>query len=360
MAKNYYEILRLPPSASEAQIRTQLQAELHHLENLARIPNRRSEAAARRETLEQIQKTLLNPAARGYYDASLNTSNISTVASPEAPTWGGQTWVADSSLGVSGQASTAAAQEHTPHYTTSVRFATGIGAASTIEKPDGGTPTPAEPSKVVVEKKGTAAMPQTVPQTDSGTKVTARPVDPLPSHPLEATQRQGSFIAKAAILLVVTALAIAASYFWRHSPAVQQVPEGINRAGDEQGIRITLAEWIESFKQKDVSAQADCYAPEVEVYFRKRNVSRAFIAEDKARAFATFAEIRKFEINDIKVSFESSEQATATFNKTWDTIKTSGKPFAGSELERLDLTFVEGKWRIKREEELTIYYVVTH
>jgi len=142
------------------------------------------------------------------------------------------------------------------------------------------------------------------------------------------------------------------------SPSTVNPPQATSDGG-EQGIRLMLAEWIESFKQKDVSVQADCYAPDVDVYYRKHNVSRAFVAENKERAFAAIAQIRNFEINDIKLSFESPSQATVTFNKTWDTTLTSGKPYAGSELERLGLTLVDGKWRIKREEELTIYYV-TH
>jgi len=122
-------------------------------------------------------------------------------------------------------------------------------------------------------------------------------------------------------------------------------------------ITSLLNDWVDSFKQKDVARQVACYALQVDIYYRKHNVSRAFVEADKSRAIARLAEIRKFELSNVNVSLDSAEAATVTFDKSWDTTLTSGRRFAGSEMERLGLAFVDGRWKIRSEEEVQIYHV---
>jgi len=122
-------------------------------------------------------------------------------------------------------------------------------------------------------------------------------------------------------------------------------------------ITSLLNDWVDSFKQKDVARQVACYALQVDIYYRKHNVSRAFVEADKSRAIARLAEIRKFELSNVNVSLDSAEAATVTFDKSWDTTLTSGRRFAGSEMERLRLALVDGRWKIRSEEEVQIYHV---
>jgi hypothetical protein len=125
----------------------------------------------------------------------------------------------------------------------------------------------------------------------------------------------------------------------------------------EQGINSLLDDWVQSFRQKDVTKQVECYAPQLDVYFRQHNLTRAFVETDKSWAFGRIAEIRKFEISNVQIYLDATNEATVTLNKTWDTTLTSGRPFAGSEVERLRLTLIDGRWKIKSEEEVAIYSV---
>jgi hypothetical protein len=130
-----------------------------------------------------------------------------------------------------------------------------------------------------------------------------------------------------------------------------------NEPTPEQRINSLLDDWVQSFRQKDVAKQVECYAPQVDIYYRQHNVSRAFIEADKSRAFAALAGIQKFELSNVGVYLDSAGAATVTFDKSWDTTLTSGRRFAGSEMERLSLALVDGHWKIKSEEELRIYNV---
>jgi hypothetical protein len=130
-----------------------------------------------------------------------------------------------------------------------------------------------------------------------------------------------------------------------------------NEPTPEQRISSLLDDWVQSFRQKDVAKQVECYAPQVDTYYRQHNVSRAFIEADKSRAFAALAGIQELELSNVGVYLDSADAATVTFDKSWDTTLTSGRRFAGSEMERLRLALVDGHWKIKSEEELRIYNV---
>ena len=140
-----------------------------------------------------------------------------------------------------------------------------------------------------------------------------------------------------------------------------QVPaasDSVAPADAEQQIRSLLDQWVVSFKEKDLQRQVDCYAPQLDIYYRKQNVQQAYIQDNKSHAFSAIAEIRKFEISHVNVSLDGPQSGTVTFDKTWDTSLISGKRFAGSEMERLKVTMIDGSWRIASEEEVKIYYVV--
>jgi hypothetical protein len=127
----------------------------------------------------------------------------------------------------------------------------------------------------------------------------------------------------------------------------------------EEAVRSLLNQWVDSFKQKDLLRQVDCYAPQVDTYYRKHNVSQAFVQDNKSRAFSAISEIRQFELSNISITFDSPSDGSITFDKSWDTTLSSGKRYAGSEMERLRVALIDGSWRIKREEELKLYNV-TH
>jgi hypothetical protein len=128
----------------------------------------------------------------------------------------------------------------------------------------------------------------------------------------------------------------------------------------ELGIRSLLSTWTESFKEKDLARQVDCYAPVMETYFLRHNVSRDFVKSDKSRTFSTIKEVCIFEISDIKIEFASSSNASVKFRKKWDTSLASGKRFSGEEIEQLQLANLDGGWKIVSEKEIQIVKVEGH
>ena len=81
----------------------------------------------------------------------------------------------------------------------------------------------------------------------------------------------------------------------------------------ELGIRNLLSAWTESFKEKDLARQVDCYAPVLETYFLQHNVSRDVVQSNKSKAFAAIKDVRAFKISDINIAFTSSATATVKF-----------------------------------------------
>jgi hypothetical protein len=144
--------------------------------------------------------------------------------------------------------------------------------------------------------------------------------------------------------------------------------EGAPALDAERSIRQALDNWVQSFRNKDARAQADCYAPVVETYFRWHNVPREQLAHDKEKSFAAIGEIRKYEISEIQVSVQPAiggpdsttnySRADAIFQKEWDTSTVAGKIFAGREIEKLTFVGSPEGWKIVGEQELKILQVV--
>ena len=126
----------------------------------------------------------------------------------------------------------------------------------------------------------------------------------------------------------------------------------------EQATQQLLNQWVMSFKEKDLTKQVNCYAPQVGTYNLRHDVSRALIEDNKSHAFAAIKDIRTFDLTNIKMVLDSPTQMTVTFDKTWDTTLVSGKRYAGSERERLEIMVVNGEWLIQSEIEEKIYYVI--
>jgi hypothetical protein len=135
----------------------------------------------------------------------------------------------------------------------------------------------------------------------------------------------------------------------------------------ETSVRNAVAAWVSAFSSKNPTLTAECYAPLVETYFLKHNLSRAQIEAYLASAFAQTVDMRKYEVRDVQVTFLPSEQksansivysrAIATFHKEWETKESDGKTFQGEEIEQLTLTSSPQGWKIVREEEKKIIRV---
>jgi hypothetical protein len=104
-----------------------------------------------------------------------------------------------------------------------------------------------------------------------------------------------------------------------------------------------------------VGGQADLYAPRVERFFTKRNVSRDAVRQEKARMMQAYPEVNKYEISDVEVESNTGNEAVVSFRKEWD--MNGNRRFSGAERQRLRLRRIDGDWKIVGEEETKIYWV---
>jgi ketosteroid isomerase-like protein len=137
----------------------------------------------------------------------------------------------------------------------------------------------------------------------------------------------------------------------------------------DASVRDAVGAWVLAFRSKDLTALADSYAPLVEIYFRRTNVSHEEVRQYIESTFAKMVDIRKYEVNDLRVGMVPGDnssnginysRATATFRKTWDTLESDGKSFSGEEIEQLTFTSSPQGWKIIREEELKIIRASRH
>lgn len=140
-----------------------------------------------------------------------------------------------------------------------------------------------------------------------------------------------------------------------------QVPSDSTSSTDKSAntkIREVLDAWVASFRARDASRHASCYAAVVERYFLKTNVTRDQIERDKQAAFLRIASIRRYEITDVVIAAQLPDRYSATFRKSWDTPSANGIPFSGEEIQKLVFGKFDDGWKIVSEEEVQILDVV--
>lgn len=208
---------------------------------------------------------------------------------------------------------------------------------------------------------------------ESGIAAVAVAADCLPTKPqvgqpsivATAADRQGKpysgstlalGIGGAAVVAVAIVLAVLNYSRTQPQPSTVQSQQPVGPA-EEEAIARTLNSWVESFRMKDSAVHVGCYAPVVETYFRKHNVINAQLSSDKLKAFSDIAEVRKYEIRDIRFTRAEDGRVAVTFRKDWDTVSVAGDAFAGSEVGKLTFASYQEGWKIVREEELKILRV---
>ncbi|MGP8174109.1 MAG: restriction endonuclease [Terracidiphilus sp.] len=126
------------------------------------------------------------------------------------------------------------------------------------------------------------------------------------------------------------------------------------KIASEQGVRTLLESYQNAERSRDPQLLADCYAPEVETFYRLHNVPRIVVLLEFQRAFAEYTEIKLFAFSRIAFHDVSGNQATATLEREWDLRGT--KNYAGAESEQMIFQKIDGNWRIVSERELKVYW----
>ena len=125
------------------------------------------------------------------------------------------------------------------------------------------------------------------------------------------------------------------------------------QSGLPDNVKTLLDKWVISTRTGDVQANLNCYAPFVESYYTKRQLSRPDMLREKKRQFAAIGTVRRFELKNVQFTPIGPDRAVLIFDKHWSF---GGKnPFWGAERAQLNLRNVAGVWKISGERELKVY-----
>jgi ketosteroid isomerase-like protein len=139
----------------------------------------------------------------------------------------------------------------------------------------------------------------------------------------------------------------------RALPQPTEPPLLDNRALTRE-VEDTLNGWAAAARGHDLDAQMSYYADSLDTYFRRQNVSAAYVRSTREAAFTRYTTL-DIQLGVISVEFNPSGTiATATFDKTY---RFEGdKILSGSVRQVLSLTKIAGRWRITGERDIHVYY----
>jgi hypothetical protein len=169
----------------------------------------------------------------------------------------------------------------------------------------------------------------------------------IKSTPKRQFWRDWRVLAVAAGLLTFLAVAI----MILSGPRVDPPPKNV---GVENEIRSLLASYLSAQHALNAPLLAQYYAPTVETFFLRHNVSQSDVLNEFQHSFPKFSEVRSMTISNLAFSDVSATGATAIFDKQWDLA--GPRNFAGAERERMIFQKIDGNWRIVSEQELKVYW----
>jgi ketosteroid isomerase-like protein len=139
------------------------------------------------------------------------------------------------------------------------------------------------------------------------------------------------------------------------APERRNVAPGItanSTTDDEAQIESLLRRWVESVRSRDLDGLMSCYAPRLDIYFRKKDVTWNDVKRDKQWFFRTYSDTRQIEVSDVQ--FERNDRGLeATLHKLWEF--NGARKFSGEVVSRLTFEKVNGEWRISAERERLVW-----
>jgi ketosteroid isomerase-like protein len=159
----------------------------------------------------------------------------------------------------------------------------------------------------------------------------------------------------AVIVVIVVGVVIA---YWRSQPDTphEDRSQPALIGDDSRAVHDAFDSWVQAFRSRDTSRLAASYAPTVENYAGKPNVSRESIQSELETAFARISEIQKYEVSNLRIEMLPSQaRAVARFHKEWATPLTDGRTYAGAEEETLTFTNSTEGWKIIKERHSVIW-----
>ena len=138
----------------------------------------------------------------------------------------------------------------------------------------------------------------------------------------------------------------------RRTAPVANLPRN---APDTAGIDQLLTRWRDTVAKGDLEGHTNLYAPNVDRFFRQRNVPHEAVRKVKSQMMTLYPTITRYDISKVTVESNTGNEAVVSFRKDWD--MKGRRRFAGAERQRLKLRRIAGDWKITSEEELKIYWV---
>lgn len=140
------------------------------------------------------------------------------------------------------------------------------------------------------------------------------------------------------------------------APSGSQAPEANQEVPAE--IMTALERWRTSMLASDADALTDCYAPVVELFFRRKNLNRETLRKMERGGINAWPHVDQYQLSAFAFEPISEDRGAVTFHKLWDSWDPPRlKHFTGEEKQRLTFEKVAGEWKIVREEELVIDWV---
>lgn len=116
-----------------------------------------------------------------------------------------------------------------------------------------------------------------------------------------------------------------------------------------------ITNWNASNEKKDIEAHISNYVDTLKIYYGESGIDKNHVRADRLRAYQRYDSIA-LQIDRLKIMPESTESATAVFNKSW-TMKNDKKTSTGSVQQEMHLTKINGKWLIDAEKDLKVNFI---
>jgi hypothetical protein len=178
-----------------------------------------------------------------------------------------------------------------------------------------------------------------------------------------------------AVIAILLAGGIAAAIFWRSAnqtnganksqtaapTATVIIKKAVEPLTDAQQNQVkkevseTLEDWRASINRRDIERHITHYMQTLEEYYKESGIDKNHVRADRQRAFDRYESI-SLQVDNLQVTPESTESATAVFDKSW-TFKNTQRTATGSVQQEMHLVKVGGKWLINGEKDLKVYFL---
>jgi hypothetical protein len=137
-------------------------------------------------------------------------------------------------------------------------------------------------------------------------------------------------------------------------PTASQTAAPVDRGQVEREISNMIDRWASQAEDLDLNSYMQNYAQRVD-YYNHKAADKAYVREDKGRAFKMYDSILIVPLN-MKFSVDASgEAAIAEFDKSWDF--RGERNSSGKVRTELRLRRDGGRWLITGERDIKVYYI---